>query len=273
MKTATTAATLALAALLPGMASAADTLSDIRWTPDPDEAQQSLKKITLQFMDANWGISGHVDVSGITLNRRGSTETYYALPDPVTDYARLTLEFGYKGDTTPTTITTDGIYTLHIPAGAVTAMSTGTPNAEINQDFTVSTTVTTPMTAYTLTPAPGEVEEIGTITISFPESGGLDWMHNDLFGSGSFSAITLTDKGNPEISYTAVKQSFDKNATVGLAFVAPGTNEKVTVSAPGSYILDIPADMFVKDFTSIGNSHITCEYIILPSTPQEFSGM
>ncbi|MDE7080190.1 MAG: DUF5074 domain-containing protein [Muribaculaceae bacterium] len=273
MKTATTAATLALAALLPGMAYGADALSDIRWTPDPDEAQQSLTKITLQFMDANWGISGHVDVSGITLTRRGSTETLYALPDPVTDYARLILEFGYKGDTTPATVTTEGIYTLHIPAGAVTAMSTGTPNAEINQDFTVSTTVATPMSAYTLTPAPGEVEEIGTVTISFPESGGLDWFANDLYGAGSFSAITLTDKGNPEICYTAVKQSFDMNATVGLAFVAPGTTDKVTISAPGTYILDIPADMFVKDYTSIGNSHITCEYVILPSTPQEFSGM
>ena len=60
MRTATTAAaTLALAALLPGMAYAADALSDIRWTPDPDETQQTLTKITMQFMEANWGISGH----------------------------------------------------------------------------------------------------------------------------------------------------------------------------------------------------------------------
>ncbi len=274
MRTATTAAaTLALAALLPGMAYAADALSDIRWTPDPDETQQTLTKITMQFMEANWGISGHVDVSGITLTRRGSTDTLYALPDPITDYARLTLEFGYKGDSTPATVTTDGIYTLHIPAGAITAISSGIPNAEINQDFTVSSSVKTPMTEYTLTPSPGQVEEISTVTISFPESGGLDWFKNDLFGSGSFSAITLIDKDNPEISYTAVKQSFDMDSTVGLAFVAPGSSEKVTVTAPGTYILDIPVDMFVKDYTSIGNSHISCEYIIQPAAPLEFSGI
>lgn len=270
MKTPTTAAYLALVAFMPATAFGTDALTDVRWTPDPNETQKSLTKITVQFMEANWGISGHVDVSGITLTRRNSTETLYALSDPVVDYAKLTLEFGYKGDTEPTTITTDGIYTLHIPAGAVSAMSSERPNAEINQDFTINSNAVTPMTAYTLTPQAGTVNEISTVSISFPESGGIDWFHNDLYGKGSFSKITIYDKSNPATVYTAVKESFDKNATVKLSFVKQGSDEKVAITTPGTYILDIPADMFRKDYTSIGNDHISEEYVIKSAMPAEF---
>lgn len=273
MKKTTTAAYLALAAVIPATAFGADALTDVRWTPDPDEPQKSLTKITAQFMEANWGISGHVDVSGITLTRRGSTETLYALPDPVTDYAKLTLEFGYKGDSEPAIITTDGIYTLHIPAGTILAMSSGLTNVEINQDFTVSSTVVTPMSTYMLTPEAGTVNEISTVSISFPQSGGLDWFHNDLYGKGSFSNITLYDKSNPATVYTAVKESFDMNATVKLSFVRQGSDEKVTINTPGTYVLDIPADMFLKDFTTIGNSHISEEYLIKSAMPAEFMEM
>lgn len=256
--------------LFPRLASAG--LSDVRYTPDPAETQQSLSKITIQFMDANYGISGHVDTSGITLSKKGGTDVLYALADPATDYAKLFLEFAYKGATEPYTITEDGIYTLHIPAGAVTSMGASPQtNDEINVDFTVSSTVETPMSKYTLTPEAGEVEKITTITLSFPKSGGLDWFHNNLYGSNNLSAITLSKEGS-DITYKASKKSYDGVLTVTLAFVDAGNNE-VEITEPGKYLLDIPAGMFQKDFTQITNEHITAEYTIPAPMPAEFAGM
>lgn len=264
---------MALVAVLALPAHAADELVDVSYTPDPAVPQKSLSKIEVRFSDANWGISGHVDVSGITLSRKGSTEVLYALPEPAYDYSRLYLEFAYKGDSEPVTVTTEGIYTLHIPAGAVIALSTEKPCAELNVDFTISAVVLTDMDVYELSPAPGTVEQISTVAISFPKSSGLDWFHNDLFGKGNFSGITLAAKNNPDLKYTAVKKAFDNNAKVTLAFVPEGGGDEAIITAPGTYVLDIPAGMFQKDYSSVQNGEIKAEYTIKSSMPREFADM
>lgn len=264
---------MALAAMSLSQAYAAGELTDVKYSPDPASPQKEITKIMLQFMDANYGISGRVDVSGITFSRRESTEVLYALPDPATDYAKLYLEFGYKGDTEPVTIVTDGIYTLHIPEGAVTTFSGDKSNAEINVDFTVSSNIVTPMTAYTLDPAAGEVEEISVIEIAFPESEGLDWFHNDLYGKGNLGGITLTDTSDSSVIYTAVKESFSMAKSVKVAF-AGADGEKVTVNSAGTYLLTIPAKMFRNDSYSgdIFNEEITALYTIKGSGPAEYAG-
>lgn len=264
---------MALAAIASPQAYAAGELTEVNYTPDPSVAQLSISKIQLQFMQANYGISGHVDVSDITLTHKGGTEVLYALPDPVTDYARLYLEFAYKGDTSPVTITEDGIYTLHIPAGAVKTISEDSSNAEINVNFTVSSDVVTPMTAYTLSPEAGLVDEISSIAITFPESGGLDWFHNDLFGKGNLSGITLTHATRPDLTYTAVMENFDRNKTVTFAF-ADATGDKCVITEPGTYMLDIPSGTFMNDnySASVANSRITAEYTIKGPAPVEFEG-
>lgn len=246
-------------------------LTDVVYTPDPSETQTSLSKITLQFMDANYGISGNVDVSGITLSRKGSTEVLYALAEPVTSYAKLFLEFGNKGDTEPVTVNTEGIWTLHIPAGAVTSLGANSqPNAAINVDYTVSPAAETPMTAYTLNPAAGKVDAISTITLAFPKAGDLDWFYNNLYGGDKLSAITLTKKGGA--IYTAKKKKFDGLHTITLAFADASGNE-VTLSEPGTYELHVPADMFQKDFTSIRNDEIKATYTISAPIPADFTDM
>lgn len=261
---------LGLMLLIPAIASAG--LSDVRFNPDPTQIQGSLSKISLQFMDANYGISRNVDTSGITLTKKSGTDVLYALPDPATNYAYLYLEFAYKGDTEPFTITEDGVYTLHVPAGAVTSLGNNAqPNDEINVDFTVQASVGTPMTAYVLTPEPGKVEAISTIDICFPDSKGLDWFYNDLFGKGNFSAITLSENGS-DVKYTAIKKKFDNNSTVTLGFTDADNNE-VEITAPGKYTLDIPAGMFQKDYTTTKNEQITATYTIEAPMPAEFSGM
>lgn len=267
---------MALTAVMSMTARAAEELTDVSFVPDPSEVQKSLSKITVSFSDANWGIYGKVDVAGITLSRRDSPEVLYALPDPAVDYSNLYLEFAYKGDSEPVTVTADGVYTLHIPAGAVTAMSTGIPCAEISVDFTVSSNTVTEMDVYELTPAPGIVDEISTIAVAFPQSGGLDWFHNDLFGTGSFSGVTLSLKENPVVKYTAVKKAFDRNATVTFAFVKEGGSDEEVITAPGTYLLTIPAGTFLKDFSTLKNSEISAEYVIESSgleVPEEFAGM
>lgn len=248
-------------------------LNDIQYTPDPTAVQQQLSKITLQFMDAGQGISGHVDVSGITLSRGDGNEVYHAMEMPVVLDAKLILEFYDIDSSTPATITAEGVYTLHIPEGAVTAKGNNPiTNDEINIDFTIKNDVETPMTRYTLTPSEGEVEGLTEIVVGFPESGGLDWFHNNLFSGTDFHDITLTKNGTTPEVYTAAKKSFDYSATVKFAFL-DSEGAEVQLTQPGRYTLDIPAGMFQKDMSDIRNSHIVAEYIIPAPVPEEFIGM
>lgn len=260
-----------LMALLPLCASASGDPANVNVVPDPALIHSSLSKITVQYLDARYGIAPQVDVSGITLTRKGSTETLYALPDPSIDYARLNLEFAYKGDSQAATVTTEGIYSLHIPEGAVSTFDTMSPLGSVDVDFTVSANATHEMSRYELTPEAGQVAEITTVEISFPDSNGLDWFHNDLFGNGNFSGITLSLKNDPTVKYTAVKKKFDNNHTVTLGFT--DNDGEVTVTAPGTYVLDIPADMFMKDYSTVKNDHIAVEYVIGPTVAPEFEGM
>lgn len=252
---------------------AANELTNVVVTPDPEVEQQSLTKITLQFMDADSGIDNGVDISGITLTLKGSTTVLYAI-NPVVDYARLTLEFAWKGDSEPVEITDDGVYTLYVPAGAVVALNDKGSNAEFACDFTVSAKTKTVMSNYELTPAAGIVEELSTVQIKFPDAD-LDWFHNDLLGAIDLSSITLTSENN-EI-YTAVKDGKVGLNTVTFSFVKQGTDEKCLLTAAGKYRLHIPAGMFQADFTTIQNEEINEEYTIqssvTPEIPDDFKDM
>lgn len=275
MRNSTLSLLMALMTLFSLKASAAEALTEVNFVPDPKVVQSSLSAITVQFMEAQWGISPQVDVSGITLTRKDSPEMLYALPDPTVDYARLTLRFGYKGDTDASTVTTEGIYLLHIPQGAVTTMDGETPCSEINVDFTVGKAAT-PMSAYTLAPEAGQVDEISTIDLSFPEAKDLDWFYKDLYGNGTdLSDITLTRLDDPSVRYTAVKKKYDGLATITLAFTPADGTEETTITDPGVYVLDIPAGMFQKDFSTIRNEQITVEYTVGKSDPKPsvFAGM
>lgn len=262
---------LMLTALLPMNAAASETAANVSIVPNPELVHNSLSEITVQYLDARYGIAPQVDVSDITLTRKGSTEVLYALSNPAIDYAKLTLKFAYKGETQAVTVTEEGIYTLHIPDGAVSTYDTMSPLGGVDVNFTINANATNEMTRYELSPATGEVTEINTIAVTFPDAGGLDWFYNDLFGNGNFSAITLTNKNDPSVKYTAVKKKFDMNNTVTLGFA--DADGEVTVTAPGRYELNIPADMFQKDFTTVRNGQITAEYIIGPVGAPEFEGM
>lgn len=194
---------LMLTALLPMNATASESAANVSIVPNPELVHNSLSEITVQYLDARYGIAPQVDVSDITLTRKGTTEVLYALPNPAIDYAKLTLKFSYKGDSQAVTVTEEGIYTLHIPDGAVSTYDTMSPLGGVDVNFTVNTNATNEMTRYELSPAAGEV----------------------------------------------------------------------TVTAPGRYELNIPADMFQKDYTTVRNGQITAEYIIGPVVAPEFEGM
>lgn len=268
MKRKTFLSWLFLLLLTPIGAYAADQLTDVKITPDPATEQRELTKIELQFSDANYGLYGKVETENITLTRKGSTEVLYALPDPAINSTMVTLEFAYKGETTPATATTAGTYTLHVPAGAIMGMNPRIPNAEINVDFTVNPATQTDMSRYTLNPVPGPVNQISSIELGFPDSKGLDWFYNNLFGKIDLSSITLTDKNNPAVKYTAVKKKFDNNYTITFGFV--NGSEEITVTTPGTYLLHIPAGLFQKDYTSVKNDDIDVEYTIALGQPAEF---
>lgn len=271
MKELTLSLGMSLLMLLPLKAMASGTPANVSIEPSPMLTHSSLSKITVQYLDARYGIAPDVDVSGITLTLQGDEEILYALPDPSVDYSRLTLEFGYKGENQAVTVSKEGIYSLHIPDGAVNTFDTMSPLGSVDSDFTVSANATNEMSRYELTPAPGKVGEITTVAISFPDSGGLDWFHHDLFGAGDFRAITLSSKSDPSVRYTAVKKKYDNNFTVTLCF--ENADGEVTVADPGVYVLDIPANMFMKDYSDLTNGHISVEYEIGSPVATEFEGM
>lgn len=260
---------LAFLLCVPIGAAAADQLSSVAYTPDPSTPQKSISKIVLDFDDASHGLYGTVETEGITLTRKGSTEVLYAMSDPAIYGSKLTLEFAYKNETTPATVTTEGIYTLHIPAGAIQGMNPRIPNAEINVEFTVTPAATTDMSRYTLNPEPGPVDGISTVELAFPDSKGLDWFYNNLFGKIDLSSITLSDKNNPSVYYSGIKKKFDNNHTITIGF-ADSNNQEVTVTTPGTYLLHIPAGLFQKDYTDVKNDEINVEYIIASGQPVEF---
>lgn len=251
---------------------AANELTSINVTPNHEENQKSLSKITLHFMNASYGIDNNVDISGITLT--GSDIVYYAM-NPVVDYSKLTLEFGLKEATVPVEITEDGVYTLHVPAGAVVALNDLGTNAELSYDFTVESNATTEMSRYELTPAAGIVEELSEIAVNFPDcKNGLDWFYNNLYSKGDFSAITVSNKNNSAEVYTAKVKKVNLSSVV-FDFVKSGTDEEMSLTE-GTYVLHIPAGMFQSDMTYILNEEINEEYTIQavePEEPEDFKDM
>lgn len=109
--------------------------------------------------------------------------------------------------------------------------------------------------AYTLTPEEGEVTEITTIKLNFPNTGimGID--------EPNTSGITLvSDAGKV---YKVVSTNYTYETFAECYFAPEGESVPVTIKTPGTYTLTVPAGAFWKyNKPAITNDEITAVYTI-----------
>ncbi len=176
-----------------------------------------------------------------------------------------TLKFGIEGTTTPTTITTDGKYKLTIAAGSF--KSEDVDPIYISPELTASYIIgaeKTNMTNYTLTPAPGDVESISSVTIDFPDTGlmGLN-MNADVSG---VKLVGNTGSVNNTVYKVYAKQAIagSSNYTLTFNYENSTVDQPLTILEPGEYTLTIPANTFSEFFSNpvVGNNEIVARFTI-----------
>ncbi len=112
--------------------------------------------------------------------------------------------------------------------------------------------------SYTLTPEAGEVPEINTIKLNFPDTGimGID--------EPNTSGITLTSGSGQVYKVVAVNYNYDSYAE--LSFAPDGEGSPVIIKTPGTYTLTVPAGAFWKyNKPAITNDEITAVYTVIGS--------
>lgn len=108
---------------------------------------------------------------------------------------------------------------------------------------------------YTLTPEAGDVGEITSIKINFPDTGlmGIDRPVTD--------GIML--EGDDGSCYVVAKTDYAMGSDATLYFATAASEEPVTITSPGTYTLTIPAGAFKEFFsTTKTNDEIKAEYVI-----------
>ena len=202
-----------------------------------------------------WGID-KPETDGITLT--GDNGLSYVVVK--TDYAAgsdATLHFAPAAGQEPVTITDPGSYTLTIPAGAFKQYFS-TPaktNDEIKATYTIKGAAPNHLTNYTLTPAAGEVSEIASVKIDFPDTG---IMGIDMPETGGITLI-----GDNGLSYVVVKTDYAAGSDATLHFGTAAGEAPVTVTAVGTYTLTIPAGSFKETFAANQeNALIKAQYVI-----------
>lgn len=230
---------------------------------------QELGTVHIRFTGTTAGIDEHPDLSGVILTRKGDM-TVYTVADSRVSYSDVYLDFALKGDDTPTVIKENGTYTLDIPAGVFTSVKDpSVSNSAIHLEYVIDASATTTMSAFRLTPEPGEIEELASVNIVFPDSkNGIDIFSFDTSG------ITLTSAGS---SFKVAKATPNfKDSSVTMTFAPAGETGAQTITTPGTYRLHIPAGTFKEDFTGVSCDEINADYTIPgqgTTIPAEFADM
>lgn len=231
------------------------TIGTYTLTPEAGDVGE-ITSIKINFPDTGMmGIDRPV-TDGIKLE--GSDGSCYVVAK--TDYAMgsdATLYFATAASEEPVTITSPGTYTLTIPAGAFKEFfSTSKANDEIKAEYVIKGAGTANhLTNYVLTPESGTVSEITTVKINFPDTGlmGIDRPDTD--------GIRL--EGSDGSCYVVTKTDYAMGSDATLHFATAAGDDPVTITAPGTYTLTIPAGAF-KEFMAADqeNQLITAKYVI-----------
>ena len=227
--------------------------------PAPGEVTE-IKTVTLNFSNAANSLQFAEDLSPITITRKGELKTtWYCIGATATQYT-ATFSFARENSDQEATINAPGEYLLTIPAGMISGYTSGgrKSNDGLQYLYTISQGVNN-LTTWTLSPETETVDEIGRILLSFPD------VQDNILLPADYSGISLafTPYGATEVAETYhPRGSQHEGKTVTLIF---GEANNVPFTAPGTYALSIPEDIFHEDGNSASsNSLIEKTYRILP---------
>lgn len=261
MKQLLSLAAAAFIGLLPAQADVTPVL-----TPSPSEEVTNLATIKITFDGLEMITKPKLENVSATLVNETTSTKYVCVGVKYTfsEMNAVTMSFGTEGssDALPE-ITEDGTYKLTVGAGSFKS-ETVDPiyySPVIEATYTIGGETTDAMSNYVLTPASGELAEISSIKVDFPDTGlmGINVVSTD--------GITLTYT-NPSGTSThmakVVKSTFLWGSDCKLEFDWEDAliKEPVTFSAAGTYTLDIPAGAFSDYGGNLFSRHIIANYTI-----------
>lgn len=238
--------------------------------PSAAQPVNMISSIKIQFPEARYLGVYAPTCDGVTLTRDDDpSEVYVPVDVQYSDnnYVLFNLKPKSSGSDAHVIVTDPGRYTLHVPAGTFTLygpwlVKIGSCD-EIRETYTVSddgdSGYDNYFTSWTLSPSPGQLKEITTITISFPVTAA-----NPVLDVPNFNLIRLRKADDSSVVYEPTQIKYDYESTVQLSFKPEGSSypNAVTVMDVGEYILDIPAGTFALSGTDIVNPAIAERYIV-----------
>lgn len=185
---------------------------------------------------------------GITLSYNNGVESHVAtvVKQEFAWGSDCSLLFDWEDATVkePMTFIAPGTYTLDIPEGAFTDFFGSLSSRHITARFTIEA-MGGSMSKFSISPASGEVSELGTIGLTF---GGNEI--TTLQFAEDLSGITITRKGDHHTVWHCNGASASYS-TASLTFAREGSEETSLINAPGEYLLSVPAGV-VSGYTAEG---------------------
>jgi hypothetical protein len=221
----------------------------------------SLSEITVTFPNATGGLKVEGDASSIVLKKKtGKQASYTASTIEVTGDNSAVIKFA-------TSIVRPGDYSLSIPAKLFSSLDAPADfSTRIDAEYTIEKNYEgTTLTNYTTSPAVGVVDELSTVSITFPYlEDGLSWP----IATDGIKLKAVVGETTTEYSVKNVTAS-NNISTLNMSFADSGSS----FSEPGTYTVTLPAGI-LTDYTdtSVANEAIELTYTILaPSTLKSYT--
>lgn len=231
--------------------------------PVQDSYVPEFKTVRFTFPEATKGLDYPSDISGISLSINDEPTTYVATNASMADpYDNVSLSFASEQYGEPMTFTTEGKYTITVPAG--TFKESGSDLYK-NHDITLCFNVgeepaPNPFDEYTCTPADNEtVGEIHFISIKFPQlaENGIKWPYD-------ITKVTLQREGDETVYVgNTATLSAGNAATTGFSTADEQYSNPLHFRTPGVYTITVPAGTFASEADpAVANNEIVLHYTV-----------
>ena len=256
-----------MTAVMLGFLSVHATDVDIKLTPAPDGEVTNLATIKFTFDGLEMITQQNINKISATLTNETTGDRYVAVKVQYSysEWNAATLSFGIEGSSTPVAdISADGTYKLEVAAGSFKSEMVNPTyySPAISKTYTIGGEPADEMSSYTLTPAAGNVTEIGTVRIAFPGTG---WKGIKIVSTDGITLTYTSVNGVTTRVAKIVKTSCIGDTWCDMQFEWEDATvkEPMTFITPGTYVLDIPAGAFTMFFGGTAvNRHIVANYTI-----------
>lgn len=256
-----------MTAVMLGFLSVHATDVDIRLTPAPDGEVTNLATIKFTFDGLEMIAQQNISKISAMLTNETTGDRYVAVKVQYSysEWNAATLSFGIEGSSTPVAdISADGTYKLEVAAGSFKSEMVNPTyySPAISKTYTIGGEPADEMSSYTLTPAAGNVTEIGAVRIAFPGTG---WKGIKIVSTDGITLTYTSLNGQTTRVAKIVKTSCigDTWCEMQFEWEDATVKEPMTFITPGTYVLDIPAGAFTMFFGGTAvNRHIVANYTI-----------